>query len=472
MSRVWCNPNLFHYTQLISAGIVVYIWLFSSHIFTRPLSRQQTRLRGLPGKTPSNQTALAGVYSPFVFSPGGGEKVTLHAIKVLQTLGYRVILFLGNDECSTMSCIQHTAEVLTVRGIRFEDLVVVAIDPHKRKKRKLDTGADLHVFWSIGNTKIPFTFGIGRQLNMYTCQFPFDMEKSVTSEDLSVLASYQLILAYSKFTETWISRSLSSSFESLASLRRSSPYIQVLYPPAIEHGMPADEIASYSALKFRDNEVHIAMLGRFFLGRQSKGHQFGIVALKSLLSQTTASLHLHLVGAIQPGFENYVEQLQRDAMGLPVTFHIAAPSSEVISILRRSLLYWHMTGVDQPRDATADPASMEHFGISIVEAMRYGCIPIVLNQGGPVEIVEHSNTGYTAATVDEFVQYSLEIIAQFPNSSASDKSSRAVLRRKNINLTAMQLNAIRSSTKFLVSNFESSFIRIVLNGTTGRTSRS
>ena len=423
-------------------------------------------LESSPPDTPA-LPKYAAVYTPFEFSPGGGEKVTLYAIKVLQSLGYHVTFFLRHHGCSSSSCIQHTAEILVVRGIDFNLLEIVKIDPYQAEERYIHyKAAEFEVYWSIGITKIPAIFGLGRHLNLYTCQFPYDIKSPISEEDLSILSSYQTILSYSNFAQLWTKKLLSSSFQTLTASNLSIPSLQVLFPPTIERSVSPEDMVTFSALKFQDQELHIAMLGIFFLGRQNKGHRYGIRAMKSLLVKTEVPIRLHLMGAVQPGHEGHLENLRKESEGLPITFHIGASSAEVATILKKSLLFWHMTGVDQPSDDTADPASLEHFGISIVEAMWYGCIPIVLNRGGPVEIVEHGKSGFVAPSVDGFVQYSLSILSHIhpsPTSHNITVSPSPPGDRESI--ASIQMSAMNSTSKFLISKFESSLSEIILKGT-------
>ncbi len=46
---------------------------------------------------------------------------------------------------------------------------------------------------------------------------------------------------------------------------------------------------------------------------------------------------------------------------------------------------------------------MEHFGITIIEAMSYGCVPLVFDGGGPAEIIRDCGVGYTFTTVPEAI---------------------------------------------------------------------
>ena len=58
----------------------------------------------------------------------------------------------------------------------------------------------------------------------------------------------------------------------------------------------------------------------------------------------------------------------------------------------------HLTGIDAP---PTDPASFEHFGISIVESMLAGLIPVVLRTGGGRESVEGGLGDSVGATVSD-----------------------------------------------------------------------
>ena len=55
----------------------------------------------------------------------------------------------------------------------------------------------------------------------------------------------------------------------------------------------------------------------------------------------------------------------QEAAGSQIEFHVSTSSEIVHQALSTSLVQWHMTGADS--DTSLDPASEEHFGISIVE---------------------------------------------------------------------------------------------------------
>jgi glycosyltransferase involved in cell wall biosynthesis len=94
---------------------------------------------------------------------------------------------------------------------------------------------------------------------------------------------------------------------------------------------------------------------------------------------------------------------------LPVTFLNNVAPEVIASTLSKSTIFWHLTGINEMTAATQgkqiDPASLEHFGIAVVEAMSMGCIPIVLNLGGNVDIVDHGINGYLASSIEDYLKF-------------------------------------------------------------------
>jgi glycosyltransferase involved in cell wall biosynthesis len=53
---------------------------------------------------------------------------------------------------------------------------------------------------------------------------------------------------------------------------------------------------------------------------------------------------------------------------------------------------------------------MEHFGIAVVEGMAFGCVPLVVDNGGPADIVEDGISGLHYCTQHELAQKTSELL--------------------------------------------------------------
>lgn len=101
-----------------------------------------------------------------------------------------------------------------------------------------------------------------------------------------------------------------------------------------------------------------------------------------------------IVGSITPDKRSYAESLKRRA---PDNLSIVvAPLRKVRHVLGRAKVYVHC-------------ARNEHFGITIVEAMSAGVVPVVNNSGGPREIVSEG-VGYKWDTIPEAVAQVSKIV--------------------------------------------------------------
>jgi glycosyltransferase involved in cell wall biosynthesis len=133
-------------------------------------------------------------------------------------------------------------------------------------------------------------------------------------------------------------------------------------------------------------EKIILHVGRFFANLHTKKQDVLINFFRHLRQKEpalTQGWRLMMVGKVED--QAYFEQVKTLAKGLPVTFVTEATREQLYHYYQRSSIYWHATGfgVDEARS----PEKTEHFGISTVEAMAAGCVPIIINRGGQREIL-------------------------------------------------------------------------------------
>lgn len=198
----------------------------------------------------------------------------------------------------------------------------------------------------------------------------------VDPADTSFLASYQLVLANSEFTREWMRRLWHTDAE-------------VLLPPVRVDGIAPS----------RERDRTIVTVGRFFppgSGHAKRQHEmvrmFGDLVRAGRLPGWT----LHVVGGCEPRGEPYLATVRAAAAGLPVEIHANAPRDVVDALLARGSVFWSATGLGEREDAA--PWNQEHFGMTTVEAMAGGCVPVVIDRAGQREIVRDGVDGYRWAT--------------------------------------------------------------------------
>lgn len=204
---------------------------------------------------------------------------------------------------------------------------------------------------------------------------------------LSDLSSYNKIITISEFSQLWIKK-----YWGLKS--------DILYPPVSS--------ANFSPASKKKN--WILHVGRFFVTGHNKKQLDLVKVFRNLVDQKKLKdWELHFVGSIHEGeqHQQYFEQVKYYAEGYPVHFHLDAPFSELQQILSQAKIYWHATGLDE--DEHKSPILFEHFGITTVEAMASGCVPVVFKGGGQKEIVT-PGTGYQWKNRQELLDFTYKLI--------------------------------------------------------------
>ena len=107
------------------------------------------------------------------------------------------------------------------------------------------------------------------------------------------------------------------------------------------------------------------------------------------------------------------------ARGDPIFFHLNMPHTKVLHLLSTSKIYWHARGYSEE-----DPNEYENFGITTVESMAAGCIPIVINLGGQKEIIRHKKNGLLWNNPSELLEFTNLVIK---NTKFLDKLKRTAI---------------------------------------------
>jgi len=346
------------------------------------------------GSLPKRQSCLA--FTPYDLSPGGGEKYLLEFILTMQDLGCDVeLLTMASNHCKDHDCISRTADLLRVpvrvHEVRLTFVELLDLDTYLRSKRP-------DVYFELGNKKIPFNPNPGK-FGIYMCQFPFDLDANVADSDLRKFSTFDAVFVNSEFTQTWYHEFIYRAHTKMERLKLIWPNSVVVHPAVESIQSATDEYQS------EPRKPCAMLLGRIFGGTQNKGHMEAVAATTEIAKQIP-EFELHIIGQQQPGHYEYFEKLQGAARRAGhIHFHVNASNEVLLNVSKKCFAQWHLTGIK----ATLDPSNYEHFGISIVEGMLAGMVPIVIRVGGGAEIVR-SGLGRLVSSVSELVDSTVDVL--------------------------------------------------------------
>jgi glycosyltransferase involved in cell wall biosynthesis len=340
----------------------------------------------------------AAIYNPYLDTLGGGERYTSVFALVLAKNGYDVDLEWKDEG------IKDTLEKRF--GINLDGVRIV-------KDIKRGDGYDL-CFW-VSDGSIPM---LHARNNILHFQVPFQGVGGKSLLNKMKLFRINKIVCNSNFTKGFIDKEY--GVNSI-----------VIYPPV-----------DVESIKPRRKENIILFVGRFSQILQNKGQEILIKTFCKMYDFGLKDWRLVLAGGTEVGVGDYLKKLKDISIGYPIEI-IESPDFKTLKDLYgKTKIFWSASGFGM--NENKNPEKVEHFGITVVEAMTGGAVPLIYNSGGHKEIVEENVNGMLWKTTNDLAKETWNLV----------KDGRLLHR--------FAIESRKSSEKYSVDSFEKQIVTDIL----------
>lgn len=352
-----------------------------------------------------------GIFDPYLDTMAGGERYILSAALCLSKK-HQVTLFWDLDSSS----IRDSAERrfgFDLRELRFTDNIFSAtVSLSKRLIKSREYDAIIYV--SDGSIPTVAT-------NLYLhFQTPVEWVHSSLKTKLKLLRVSD-VFCNSAFTKSYIDKTFGLN-------------THILYPPILPIQM------NHSSEK----KNYILNVGRFGINQQGSSYKKQDVlrdVFKTMVDNGLSDWSLVFVMNADES-DGKLADFKNLCKDYPIHVVVNPKNNELNKYYEQSKIYWHASGIGE--DLHTHPDRAEHFGISTVEAMSAGCVPVVFNAGGQKEIVETNAHGYLFNTTEELMKKTTELITNKKQWKEFSEASQSRAKNFSIDTFCKNLNSIIS----------------------------
>ncbi|CAN5293417.1 hypothetical protein BH10PAT2_BH10PAT2_1690 [soil metagenome] len=344
-----------------------------------------------------------GIYSPYVPKQlGGGEKYIFDVARMSIELGHSVTFLLSEQVPEDVR-----SKYEKFLGVSLEDVQFTQspIGSSASFFKKLKATQNFDVLYLVTDGSLFLSLA---RKNVVHIQIPFTQQKKSLIERVKLW--------------NWSVKNTNSAFTKAVVEKAWNVTIPFVHYPMIE--LPE---ATYES---KNKEKIILSVGRFFDHLHSKRQDVMVEAFRQLIRQfpnEAKRWKLILVGPVED--KAYADKIANLAKDLPVEILHNATRKELETLYSNATFYWHAAGFEVQE--LLHPEKVEHFGISTVESMNYGCVPIVLGKGGQVEVLGNELKALLWESVDQLVNLTASLISDKEKQKAY--AVLAVQRSKNFN---------------------------------------
>lgn len=354
------------------------------------------------------------IYDPYLNTLGGGEKYMLTAASCLSENNEVSIMW---DENNILGISQKKfnidlSKVTVVKNIFTPDVSLINRFIESKKY-------DATFFLSDGSIPI-----VACDLYVHF-QFPVEWVSGKSFIENIKLKRIKKIICNSNFTKNHIDRKF--NLDSV-----------VVYPPSY---LKSD----FPKVDFKEKKNVILNVGRYGVmpdGSSFKKQEFLIESFKKLYDSGLKDWELDVVLSFGENYSEFIEKMKKSIKDYPINILENISYKELLREYSMAKIYWHASGFGE--DLETHPEKAEHFGITTVEAMLYGVVPVVIDAGGQQEIVAEDKSGFLWTTQEDLLYKTQMLIKD------SDK------------LKKISLNVIKEASQFSTDKFCESINKVFI----------
>ncbi len=302
------------------------------------------------------------IYSPYLNILGGGEQYIFNFADCFREEHQVFLVWKDHRLLSQVASRFH---------LDTSKIILLPYFPPRIAQRKFE------VIFFVSDGSIPF-LPFGKSILLFMSPFPSSNGKSLTNQLKLKLINH--VVCFSRYTKSFIDQEFRTNSD-------------LIYP----------------AITIRPQKIAkrniILSVGRFTQTLHHKRQDALIDAFIDLETRLPG-WQLILAGGTEQGSQTLLTKLKHKISGHNISLQTDISETSLNRLYAQAKIYWHATGFGA--DLDHQPQKAEHFGISVVEAMGQGTIPLVFNAGGPKEILTNLS-GKTWNNLEELREQTWQI---------------------------------------------------------------
>ncbi len=318
-----------------------------------------------------------GVYDPYLDDMGGGEKYMLTLASCLSK-EHEVTLFWDTPEDLTRVNKRFTVDISKIK------LASNIFSPKVSSIRRIIESKKYDVMIVLSDGSIPFV--LSKKLFIH-------VQQPIPGAKTSMKTKFKLGRVDKVFCNSYFSKSFVDKQLGIDSV--------VIYPPVELHP---------KKVKKENMILHVGRFRAKNVGVSDYKKQDVMVEVFKNIAKKIKGWKFVLAVGVNDGDEDAFGKLKNKAEGAPIEFLVNQTNNGLWDLYSKAKIYWHASGFGENLDE--HPEFTEHFGISTVEAMGAGVVPVVINAGGQREIVEDNVSGFLWNTLGELEEKTLLLCSE------------------------------------------------------------